>query len=64
MTHLKTSTEYQRRVTKYQQTAVHNVVCQMEKRGKKFLFKSMSRVDLRTTHPTVSHIHVCTGLNY
>jgi len=51
----KTSNEYQRRATKYQQTAVRNVVCQMEKSGKKFLFKSMSRVDLRTTHPTVSH---------
>lgn len=31
----KTSTEYQRRASKYQQTAVHKVVCQMENRGKK-----------------------------
>ena len=48
---------------KYQQTAVHSALCQMEKRSKTFLFKSMSRVTLRPTHPTVSHIHVCTGLN-
>jgi len=35
----KTSTEYQRRATKYQQTAVHNIACQMEREAKNFFSK-------------------------
>lgn len=44
----KTSILYQWRATKYQQTAVYYAVCQLEKRGKKFHLKGMSRVELGT----------------